>query len=127
MIKHTLQHTWQRRQHFDLQQLAFGAMRPLHNFGGTIRLGSLRQMRESWREPWPTYNAMTDGLQAGYRPLYPLPARFAANFEPLYVTDTEGQLTEEVIAGQQIAEQNVQQLQPKKVPEARTLPAPALV
>ncbi|MGB1256717.1 MAG: B12-binding domain-containing radical SAM protein [Thiolinea sp.] len=100
MLKHTLQHTWLRRRSFNLQQLAFSFMRPVHNFGGTIRIGNLRQMRESWREPKLTYNAMTDGLGAMYRPLQPLPAKFTDYFKPLYVTNAEGGLTDEMINNQ---------------------------
>ena len=33
-----------------------------------------------------------------YRPAYSLPERFARDFDPLYVTDEKGRVTEEIAA-----------------------------
>ena len=96
MLKHTLRHTWRDRKYFDYQQLVFGFTRPLHNFGATLRIGSLKQMRQSWREAKPTYCAMTDSLGSSYQPLYSMPAKFADYFKPLYITDAEGNLTDDI-------------------------------
>ena len=51
-------------------------------------------MRQSWREPALTYSATTDARRRAYRPFYPMPDRFRADFEPLVITDENGKPTD---------------------------------
>lgn len=99
LLRHAVRHAWSRRSSFDVTQSMISLLGPLVRYGGTLRIGSFRQMRQTWREPARTYCAMTDTLSAAYRPSRPLPERFARDFEPLYVTDAAGRLTQEVRAG----------------------------
>ena len=73
---------------------------PLARFGGTVRIGNLRQTRQTWREAPRTYCAMTDPLSVSYRPTHRLAARFARDFDPLYVTDGDGRPTPELLSAQ---------------------------
>lgn len=99
LLRHAMRHAWSRRSSFDAAQTMISLLGPLARFGGTPRVGSLRQMRQTWREPPLTYNAMTDPLSVSYQPTHRLDAKFARDFQPLYVTDGAGQLTPDLIAG----------------------------
>jgi hypothetical protein len=108
LIRHTVKHALYRRKDYRLSLTALTLVRPLHRHGGTLikaGIGNLRQMRQTLREPPLTYCALTDDLRAAYRPRHPLPERFARDFEPLYVTDEQGQLTEEI--GAEYSERSV--------------------
>ncbi len=96
LIRHTLSHTWSRRASFDTAQSLMSLFGPLTRFVGVPRIGTLSQMRQTWREAPRTYCAMTDPLSASYRPARRLAAKFARDFEPLYVTDAAGAVTQEV-------------------------------
>jgi radical SAM superfamily enzyme YgiQ (UPF0313 family) len=98
LIRHAIRHAWSRRASFDTTQSMISLLGPMVRFGGTVRIGSLRQMRQTWAEPARTYCAMTDPLSVSYRPSHRLAAKFARDFEPLYVTDGDGCLTDAVQA-----------------------------
>lgn len=98
LIRHAVRHAWSRRSSFDLSQSVLSLLMPLARFGGTVRIGNLRQIRQTLREPKLTYCAMSDPLGANYRPTNRLASRFARDFEPLYVTDGDGHLTREIAA-----------------------------
>jgi len=98
LLRHAVRHAWSRRGSFDTIQSMISLIGPLARFGGTLRIGSPRQMRQTWREPPRTYCAMTDPLGASYRPTHRLAAKFARDFEPLFVTDGAGQPTAAVAA-----------------------------
>lgn len=100
LVRHALGHAWSRRKSFDTVQTLMSALGPLARFGGTVRIGSPRQMRQTWREAPRTYCAMTDRLSVSYRPIHRLAAKYARDFEPLNVTDGDGNLTPELIAAQ---------------------------
>lgn len=97
LARHAVKHAWRRRKHFTPDQTALALVRPLHRFGGKINLGSLRQMRDSLREPPLTYCAMSDRLRAAYTPRVRMPSEFAKCFEPLRITDPDGALTESLL------------------------------
>lgn len=99
LAQHAVRHAWRWRKHFAWHETALAMIRPLHRFGGKINLGSLRQMRQSRREPPLTYSAMTDRLRSAYTPLIRLPSKFESCFEPLRVTDSDGALTERLLNG----------------------------
>lgn len=96
LLSQVARHAWFRRSTFDTAQLMLGVFGPLARYGGTVRVGSFRQMRQTWREPRRTYCALTDPLGLSYTPTHRLDAKFARDFEPLYVTDDAGRLTPEV-------------------------------
>ena len=97
LMRHAVKHAWHWRKHFTWDQTALALVRPLHRFGGTINLGSLRQMRQSFRESPPTYCAMSDGLRSVYRPQVKMPLKFEKCFEPLRITDATGALTDDLL------------------------------
>jgi len=99
LLRHAVRHAWSRRSSFDVTQSMISLLGPLVRYGGSLRIGSIRQMRQTWREPPRTYCAMSEPLSVAYRPSHRLPAKFARDFEPLYVTDAAGRVTEEVRAG----------------------------
>ncbi|MDF1790489.1 MAG: hypothetical protein P1U88_01195 [Thalassobaculaceae bacterium] len=99
LVRHAVSHVWSRKSSFDLSQSLISLLGPLIRFGGTVRVGNLRQIRQTWREPARTYCAMSDPLSVSYRPMHPLAEKFARDFEPLYVTDGDGKLTAEIRAG----------------------------
>lgn len=92
LTRHAIRHAWSRRASFDVSQSLISLIGPLVRYGGGLRIGSPRQMRQSWREPRRTFCAMTDGLGAAYRPMMRMEERFLADFEPLVLTDGEGRL-----------------------------------
>jgi len=96
---HAVRHAWSRRSSFDVMQSMLSLFGPLVRYVGAPRLGSIRQMRQTWREPPLTHCAMSDPLSVAYRPSHRLPERFARDFQPLYVTDGAGRLTQEIQAG----------------------------
>ncbi|MEQ8828347.1 MAG: hypothetical protein RLW87_00935 [Alphaproteobacteria bacterium] len=98
LARHAFRHAWHWRRQFDWDQTALALIRPLHRFGGSIdvNLGSLRQMRQSFREPPLTYCAMTDRPRSFYTPQMPMPSKFEKCFTPLRVTDAEGALTDTI-------------------------------
>ena len=98
LLRHVIGHALDRRDRYAADQLVVAVLGPLLRYGHRPRIGSVRQMLQTWREPQPTYCAMTDPLPRAYRPLYRLPSRFAADFEPVYVTDARGQLTDAMAA-----------------------------
>ncbi|MEQ8815269.1 MAG: hypothetical protein RLO51_19150 [Thalassobaculum sp.] len=98
LLRHAVRHAWSRRSSFDVTQSMISLLGPLVRYGGSLRIGSIRQMRQSWREPRRTYCAMSNPPSVAYRPPRHLPERFARDFEPLYVTDGAGRLTEELQA-----------------------------
>lgn len=98
LFRHTVRHTWSRRSSFDIPQSMISLLRPLMRYAGTPRIGSVRQMLQTWQEPPRTFCSMSDAPSVAYRPSRHLPERFARDFEPLYVTDGAGRLTEEVAA-----------------------------
>ena len=100
LIRHAVRHAWSRRASFDTAQSLMSLLGPLTRFGGIPRVGTLSQMRQTWREAPRTYCAMTDPLSISYRPTHRLAAKFARDFEPLHVTDGEGSVTQEVRAAQ---------------------------
>ena len=100
LARHATGHAWSRRRSFDAAQSVISFLGPLARFGGTVRIGNLRQMRQTWREAPRTYCAMTDPLSVSYRPTHRLAARFARDFEPLYVTDGDGHATPELLSAQ---------------------------
>jgi len=97
LVRHAFKHAWHWRRKFDWDQTALALVRPLHRFGGRVNLGSLRQMRQSFKEQPLTYCAMSDGLRSAYTPLVRLPSKFEACFTPLQITDAAGGLTEDLI------------------------------
>ncbi|MEQ8396040.1 radical SAM protein [Thalassobaculum sp.] len=97
LARHAVRHAWRWRRHFDWDQTALALVRPLHRFGGKVNLGSIRQMRQSFKEPPLTYCAMSDRLRTAYTPQMPLPSKFAKCFEPLRVTDGDGGLTDALL------------------------------
>lgn len=99
LARHAFKHAWHWHRHFDWDQTALALVRPLHRFGGSIdvNVGSIRQMRQSFREPSLTYCAMTDDLRSSYTPQMRLPSNFEKCFKPLRVTDAEGALTGEIL------------------------------
>ncbi|WP_420403516.1 B12-binding domain-containing radical SAM protein [Nisaea sp.] len=97
LARHAFRHAWHWRRHFTWDQTAMALIRPLHRFGGKINLGSIRQMRQSFREPSLTYCAMSDSLRTAYTPQVRLDSRFEKCFEPLRVTDAEGGLSEDLL------------------------------
>ncbi len=99
LLRHAVRHVWSRRSSFDVSQSMISLLGPLVRYGGTLKIGSVRQMRQTWREPRRTYCAMTDPLSVSYRPSHRLLDKFTRDFEPLYVTDGEGRLTQEIRAG----------------------------
>lgn len=99
LLRHSVRHAWSRRSAFDVTQSMISLLGPLVRYGGSLRIGSVRQMRQTWREAPRTFCAMTDTPSAGYRPTHHLPERFARDFQPLYVTDEAGRLTDAVQAG----------------------------
>lgn len=96
LVRHAVRHAWSRRGSFDAIQSMISFVGPLVRFGGSVRVGSLRQMRQGWREQPRTFCAMTDPLSVSYRPTHRLAAKFARDFEPLYVTDGAGRATLEI-------------------------------
>ena len=98
---HVLRHAWHWRRHLPRELTAMSLVRPLHRFGPRMVFGSWAQMRQSWQEPHLTHSAMTDRLRLAYKPIMPMPERFASAFEPLMVTDAEGRLTDAVMAAQE--------------------------
>lgn len=98
---HVLRHAWHWPRHLPRELTAMSLLRPLHRFGPRMVFGSWAQMRQSWQEPRLTHSAMTDRLRLAYKPIVPMPERFASAFEPLMVTDTDGRLTDAVLAAQE--------------------------
>jgi len=97
LAKHSVRHAWHWRKHFTWDQTAMALIRPLHRFGGKVNFGSLRQMRQTFREPPLTYCATSDSLRSAYTPQVRLPSEFEKCFEPLRVTDPEGGLTDALL------------------------------
>jgi len=95
LTRHAVRHAWSRRRSFDVSQTLISLIGPLVRYGGGLRLGTWRQMRQTWAEPRRTFCAMTDGLGAAYRPAVRMEARFLPEFEPLLLTDGEGRLRAE--------------------------------
>jgi len=96
LTRHAVRHAWSRRSSFDVSQSFISLIGPLVRYGGGLRIGSYRQMRQTWAEPRRTFCALTDGLSASYRPVMPLKAQFESAFEPLLLTDGEGRLRDGV-------------------------------
>lgn len=94
--RHAVRHAWSRRQSFDTLQTLISMLGPIVRYAGGVRIGDHRQMRQTWREPKRTFNAMTDPLSVAYQPLHRLDAKFAKDFEPLFLTDAKGQLTQPI-------------------------------
>lgn len=94
LARHVVRHAWHWRRHLPIETTLLSLVRPLHRFGPRIGVGSLAQMRQSWREPKLTYCAMTDRPRLAYQPIHHMPDRFRADFEPLVVTDAKGALTD---------------------------------
>ncbi|WP_366658358.1 radical SAM protein [Fodinicurvata sp. EGI_FJ10296] len=94
LMRHVMRHAWHWRKALPAELTALSVVRPLHRFGPRIGLGSPAQMRQTWQEPRLTYSATTDARRLAYRPLIRMPDRFAADFEPLAVTDGQGRLTD---------------------------------
>jgi len=92
LTRHAVRHAWSRRASFDVSQSLISLIGPLVRYGGGLRLGSYRQMRQTWAEPRRTFCTLTDGLSAAYRPVMRMDARFRGEFEPLVLTDGEGKL-----------------------------------
>jgi len=89
--RHAMRHAWSRRASFDPLQTLISALGPIVRYCGGPRIGSWRQMRQTWREPKRTFCAMTDQLSPAYQPAFRLDEKFADHFEPFYVTDAQGQ------------------------------------
>jgi len=94
LTRHTVRHAWSRRASFDVSQSLISLIGPLVRYGGGLRFGTPRQMRQTWQEPRRTFCAMTDGLSAAYQPAVRMDTRFLPEFEPLVLTDGEGRLWE---------------------------------
>lgn len=92
LARHAVRHAWSRRRSFDVSQSLISLIGPLVRYGGGLRVGTYRQMRQTWQEPKRTFCSMTDGLGAAYRPVMPMQERFLPEFEPLLLTDGEGRL-----------------------------------
>ncbi len=97
LARHAIGHAWYWRKHFQWEQTVMAALRPLHRFGGNFRFGGPRQMLQSLREPPLTYSALSDRRRSAYAPLFRMPSRFAADFEPLIVTDEQGVLSDQFL------------------------------
>ena len=97
IMQHAVRHAWSRRASFDRTQSLISMLGPIARYGAGFRIGSWRQMRQSWREPGRTFCAMSEPLSVAYRPAFRLDAKFAADFEPLYVTDGDGNLTADIL------------------------------
>ncbi len=96
LARHAIRHAWSQRASVDRLQTTISMIGPLVRFCGGMRIGSLRQMWHTWQEPKRTFCAMSDPLGVSYRPSHRLDAKFAADFEPLYLTDAKGNPTESV-------------------------------
>lgn len=96
LARHAVRHAWTRKGAFDVSQSLISLIGPLVRYGGGLRVGSYRQMRQTFAEPRRTFCAMTDGLSAAYRPVMRMEERFLPEFEPLVLTDGEGRLREGV-------------------------------
>ena len=96
LAKKAFTYSWRMRHEYRLDQTIFHILRPLVRYGGTVRVGSVRQMRSDLREAPPTFCAMTDTLPASYRPHINLPSWFEDYFKPFTVTDSQGNATEAV-------------------------------
>lgn len=94
LTRHVIGHAWHWRRHLPPEMTALSLVRPLHRYGPRMVLGGLAQMGQSWREPKLTYSATTDALRLAYKPRIHMPEQFRAAFEPLFVTDADGVLTE---------------------------------
>lgn len=98
LLRHCVQHAMRRRRSYRPEQVLIALLRPLHQYGGRIRMGSPRQMLQDWQEPALWYCALNSPLRRAYRPLWPMPSRYASHFEPLMVTDSGGRLSETMLA-----------------------------
>ncbi|MEM7694327.1 MAG: radical SAM protein [Pseudomonadota bacterium] len=96
LFKKAVSHAWRARRAFGVQKTLFNLVRPMVRYGGTVRLGTLAQMRAGWSEKPLTFCATTDPLSSAYRPHVPLPARYEGHFAPFTLTDANGAPTEAV-------------------------------
>ncbi len=96
LVRHAFAQAMIRRKQYQWELTALTLVRPLVRHLWGMRFGSLRQMRQSWREPSCTYCSLTDRLRSAYKPQMPLPSRFSADFQPLMVTDEHGAPTADV-------------------------------
>lgn len=94
LIRHAVRHAWHWRKDLPWDLTALSLLMPLQRYRRRRGIGSLAQMTASWREAAPTYNASTDAPRRVYTPLFPMPERFAKDFEPLQITDSKGALAE---------------------------------
>lgn len=94
LLRHTAGHFWRRKEAFRWEQLLFNSLRPWHQYNPKIGIGNLGQMLTELREKPLTFNAMNESLRQAYQPRWHLPSKFAEDFQPLLVTDTEGNASE---------------------------------
>ncbi|GAA0774064.1 hypothetical protein E1180_13500 [Roseibium denhamense] len=94
--RHAARHAWSRRASFDRLQTLISMAGPIVRFWGGMRVGTYRQMRQTWREPKRTFCATTEPLSVAYTPAHKMAAKFAKDFEPLYLTDANGHLRPEI-------------------------------
>lgn len=98
--RHAVRHAWHWRKHYDWEQTIVSVIRPLLRFGGTLQIGTPRQMLQNLKEPALTYCAMSDGLRSAYKPVFRLESHLEKEFEPLQITDQSGALTESFLQAQ---------------------------
>ena len=106
LIRHSVQHALRRRHCYRPEHVLVTLLRPMHQYGARLRIGTPRQMLQDWREPRLYYCALNSPARRAYRPMWPMPGRFLNHFEPLMVTDAAGELTETMLKERELRKPN---------------------